>query len=283
MSDRRRITGPVNRIIPTIPTPPTKISPSPPKSSSSSSSPPQFYLKTNLIQNSNGSAYIEIEGTIIQVSIFGPRPIRGSFTERASLSVETKFLPHINQPCSINFNNSEASSSSSNMTQIEHRLSSYLENCMLPSILLEKYPKSTIDIQVSVIAMDPRRVHGQSGLLWLMSWIVVCASMAVVDTGIEVRDIVSSGCVKLVQSSGKVVVGGDVDREEDEESESAGTTALVSFMNMNNNEIVGVWMESDSSQEMSESEMALLIDECCRMSTLVRANLNSYLINSYAS
>ena len=98
MSDRRRLLGPSGMII-NIPKQQQNLS-SPP--------PPHFhfhysiiFLKHSIIDNANGSAYLEINNTIIEVSIFGPRPIRGSFIDRASVSVDCKFLPHIIQPMAV--------------------------------------------------------------------------------------------------------------------------------------------------------------------------------------
>ncbi|KAG5421053.1 MTR3 [Candida metapsilosis] len=301
MSDRRRITGPVNTFAPNIPSynDNTSSSTAPSSSSSSSSSSnqvPQFFLKHGLIANSNGSAYLEInETTIIQVSVFGPRPIRGSFIDKASVSVETKFLPHVSQPQSDIFNDtsntnptssggrdtSSASGYRTGMTPIEHKYSSYLETCLLPSILLSKYPKSTIDLQVSIITTDAR-CNGLSGMLWLMQWIVVVSSLAIIDAGIEIRDVVTSGVVKLT-SSGQVLIGQDLDDKQGKgDGSDGGVYALVSFMNMKNDEIVGCWFEGGVNDEgMTELQMEKMIDECCKMSKLIRANFNSYLLKSF--
>ncbi|KAI5967739.1 MTR3 [Candida margitis] len=319
MSDRRRITGPVNTSTPNIPaalnlpssttsnnnTSGTSSTSSTSGATTSSNQVPPFFLKHGLITNSNGSAYLEIDNTtIIQVSVFGPRPIRGSFIDKASVSVETKFLSHVSQPQSDIFNNNSSNSSSNNnrdtpqassgyrtgMTPIEHRLSSYLESCILPSIILSKYPKSTIDLQVSVISTDPK-CQGVSGMLWLMQWIVVASSLAIIDAGIEIRDVVSSGVVKLM-ANGDVRIGQDLDRHQQEEklhdtdAGEDGVYALVSFMNLKNDEIVGCWFERDGNGDdeklqLSEIEMEKLIDECSKMSKLIRANLNSYLLKSF--
>ena len=170
------------------------------------------------------------------------------------------------------------------MTPIEHKYSSYLETCLLPSILLLKYPKSTIDLQVSIITTDAR-CNGLSGMLWLMQWIVVVSSLAIIDAGIEIRDVVTRGVVKLT-SRGQVLIGQDLgDKKEKEggggESDDDGVYALVSFMNMKNDEIVGCWFEGGVNDEgVTELQMEKLIDECCKMSKLIRANFNSYLLKS---
>lgn len=290
MSDRRRLLGPSGMIIPNIPKQQQK-SIITTTTNTSTSTIPSFFLKHSIIDNANGSAYLEINNTIIEVSIFGPRPIRGSFIDRASVSVDCKFLPHIIQPMASIFNDTTTSGggggiSSSNrgyrtgMNNIEHKLSSYLETCVLSSLILEKYPKSTIDIQVSIISID-KEIGGGHLLLWLLQWITCCCSLALVDSGIEMKDIISSGQVRLTKL-GKIIIGGNSDKTLTED----GIDGLVSFMNLKNDEIVGIWFEGegdDNNNEdslLNESNMEKLIVECNKMSKIIRANLNSYLINS---
>ncbi|KHC67220.1 hypothetical protein MGS_05629 [Candida albicans P78042] len=292
MSDRRRLLGPSGMIIPNIPKQQQK-SIITTTTTTSTSTIPSFFLKHSIIDNANGSAYLEINNTIIEVSIFGPRPIRGSFIDRASVSVDCKFLPHIIQPMGSIFNDTTTSGvgggggiSSSNrgyrtgMNNIEHKLSSYLETCVLSSLILEKYPKSTIDIQISIISID-KEIGGSHSLLWLLQWITCCCSLALVDSGIEMKDIISSGQVRLTKS-GEIIIGGNSDKTSTED----GIDGLVSFMNLKNDEIVGIWFEGegdDNNNEdslLNESNMEKLIIECNKMSKIIRANLNSYLINS---
>lgn len=289
MSDRRRLLGPSGMIIPNIPKQQQK-SIITTTTTTSTSTIPSFFLKHSIIDNANGSAYLEINNTIIEVSIFGPRPIRGSFIDRASVSVDCKFLPHIIQPMASIFNDTTTSGgggiSSSNrgyrtgMNNIEHKLSSYLETCVLSSLILEKYPKSTIDIQISIISID-KEIGGSHLLLWLLQWITCCCSLALVDSGIEMKDIISSGQVRLTKL-GEIIIGGNNDKTEAED----GIDGLVSFMNLKNDEIVGIWFEGegdDNNNEdslLNESNMEKLIIECNKMSKIIRANLNSYLINS---
>lgn len=293
MSDRRRLLGPSGMIIPNIPKQQQK-SIITTTTTTSTSTIPSFFLKHSIIDNANGSAYLEINNTIIEVSIFGPRPIRGSFIDRASVSVDCKFLPHIIQPMASIFNDTTTSGgggggggiSSSNrgyrtgMNNIEHKLSSYLETCVLSSLILEKYPKSTIDIQISIISID-KEIGGGHLLLWLLQWITCCCSLALVDSGIEMKDIISSGQVRLTKL-GEIIIGGNSDKTLTED----GIDGLVSFMNLKNDEIVGIWFEGegdDNNNEdslLNESNMEKLIIECNKMSKIIRANLNSYLINS---
>lgn len=292
MSDRRRLLGPSGMIIPNIPH--QSPQPQPQPDTTTSTSIPSFFLKHSIIDNANGSAYLEINNTIIEVSIFGPRPIRGSFIDRASVSIDCKFLPHIIPPMTNIFNNDSNNNNNNNtisrgyrtgMNNIEHKLSSYLETCVLSSLILEKYPKSTIDIQVSIISIDKNVGNGGNGgnglLLWLLQWITCCCSIALIDSGIEMKDIISSGQVRITKQ-GEILIGGSSSSNSINAEE--GIDGLVSFMNLKNDEIVGIWLEGDNNDNenslLNESNMEKLIIECNKMSKIIRANLNSYLINS---
>lgn len=279
MSERRRLLGPTNTIIPNI-----GILLDPKKETNALKEPNDirpFFLKTGIIANANGLAYLEVGNTILEVQVYGPRPIRGSFVERASFLVECKFLPHIFQPHEVALNGTDLSSNSNTcgsnwrqgLTNIEQRILTYLETALLPSIVLEKYPKSTIDVFVSVLALEDVRGEPDEHktlLLNLIGWAVNCSSLALVDSGIEVKDIVTSGNVQYTPASGQ----SECDAIEGQENT---LDALVSFMNMKNDEIVGLWLEG-YQQQVSEEAVLHMIDGCDSMAKRVRANINAFLV-----
>lgn len=274
MSDRRRLLGPSNTIIPSVGISSNYDLIEVEKTDNRSIDQiRKFFLKTSSIENANGSAYLEVGNTIIQASIFGPRPIHGSFVNRASLSVECKFLPYINQPGDSLFNSQDLFNNNSNgfgkteLTNIEQKISSYIETCLLPSIILEKYPKSTLDIFISIISIDETSKSNAS-LLNLINWIVNCSSLALVDAGIELKDIVTSGQVRL--SNNEIIM--------DPILPGVGVDALISFMNLRNDEIVGIWLEGDD--ELNDESLDKIIKGCNEMSKKIRANINSYLLKN---
>lgn len=279
MSDRRRLLGPVNAKVPNLG---LNLDPnSKPKKVTTKNNDEvrKMFLQSGLVTNANGSAYLEVGDTIIQVSVFGPRPIRGSFIDRASFSVECKFLPYVTQPNEITFNGKSTNFNNngrSSLTNIEQKISSYLETSLLPSILLEKYPKSTIDLFVTVISTDSTS-NSDSSLLNLINWIINCSSVALVDSGIELKDIVTSGQVKLSNASKELVL--DPIYNDDLDIEGSSIDCLVSFMNLRNDEIVGFWVEGEQ-QELNETIITQLIAGCNQMSKQIRGNINAYLLNS---
>lgn len=275
MSERRRLFGPANTIIPSSTT--TNVTQelrAPAKRAADEVR--KFFVKTGVSENASGSCYLEAGNTIIEVTIFGPRPIRGSFIERASFAVSTKFLPHIHQPNNAIFNTTQSTGKSNaaprtGLSNIEQKISSYVETSLLPSIILEKYPKSTIDCFISVIALDDfsedNQVVNNGPILNLVSWIINCASLALVDSGIELRDIVTSGHVKFNEEQITYDPASHTENSVD---------CLVSYMNLRNDEIVGLWIEGE--QDVDEKKLDTLIDSCNEVSKKIRSNVNSYLL-----
>lgn len=256
-NDRRRILGPQNAKVPSVAAKDNMdISSTKPANEIQ-----KIFLKTNFISNANGSAYIEHGDSIVQVSVFGPRPIKSSFIEQASCSVECKFLPHLVQDpkLALDANDQANPNGRTGLGYTEHKISSFLESSLVPSILLEKYPKLAIDLHVTVIEHN----HETTSLSNLVSWMVVACSLALVDSGIEIRDIVTAGNV--------VIDNGDVILDPQEPVDKQ-TECLVSFMNLKN-EMVGIWIDG----ELDNVELA--IDQCNKMSKIIRSNVNSYLLS----
>lgn len=268
MSDRRRILGPTDAVIPTLGLSSGEARQK--KQFPSKDGVRSFFIKTGLTRNANGLAFLEVDDTIIEVSVFGPRPIKGSFIDRASFSVECKFLPYITQPNEVLYNGGTSQANGRpGLTAIEQKVSTYVETAFLPALLLEKYPKSTIDVFINVLSFN----SNSSSLLNLISWVVNCTSLAMVDSGIELRDIVTSGHVRLV--NGKTVL----DPKISEEQESVtGIECCASFMSMQNNEILAFWVEGNDDIEILGETLADLTTGCLEMSRLVRQNINGYLL-----
>lgn len=226
----------------------------------------KFFIETGLIKNVNGSAYLEAEGkTIIQASVSGPKPIRGSFVERLALTVECKFAPFLHQPNDlINKLDSDITTNFNgklNLTKIEHRISSFVESCLLSSLLLENYPKSSIEIFIKVL-----NISANSSLLSLTKDVLHSVNLALVDAEIEMKDIIT--CGNLWFGEDKSVLDPKV-------LESQGTELLVAFMNYKE-EIVGIWSEGEGVIE--DEQLEKLVEECQKMSLLIRSNINAYLV-----
>ncbi|EDK39931.1 hypothetical protein PGUG_04029 [Meyerozyma guilliermondii ATCC 6260] len=248
ISDRRRLLGPSEARFPSVGVSSSleREMKSPDEETAKSS----MFLKTGLVDTASGSAYVEADDCIVQVSVYGPRPIRGSFIEKASFSVECKFLPYVTKVAAEHQNTNP--NGKPGMNSIEQRISTYVETALLPCLLLENYPKSTIDIYVTVIA------NKSASLLELTNWIVNCSSLALVDSAIEIKDIVTGGVATI-----------------EDENDSKNSQCLASFMNLRNNEIVGFWI--DGGQELNEKVLTKTLETCQERAQVVRRNFNGFL------
>lgn len=223
----------------------------------------RFFLQSGLTKNANGLAYLEVGDAIVEVSVFGPRPIRGLFVDKALFSVDCKFLPYISQPQESVYNApAQHQNGRSGLTAIEHKVSSYVETAFLPALLLEKYPKSTIDVFITVISYNPHTLS----LLNLMAWTVNCTSVAMIDAAVEMRDVVTAGHVAL---SGGVPAP--------DSHPHSGSECVASYMAMQNNELVAFWIEGG---EVDLEALLRQMDACEAMSAEVRRNVNGFLLQA---
>lgn len=262
-ADRRRILGPLSAATPTRQSVVTTE-----QSGTADGSHIKFFIKSGLLKNASGLAYLEIDDTIVEISVYGPRPIKGLYMERASLSVECHFLPYITQPNEVIFNGStNRSNGRTGLTSIEHRICSVVETALLSTIPLEKYPKSTIDVFINVLSFN----SNTRSILNLIAWTVTCSSLAMVDAGIEMRDLVTGGHVLLID--GVVLLDPTVS-----DAESNAKECLACFTVMHNNDVVALWVDG-SNDSSDEEALNSQIDGCSKMSTLVRSNVNGYLLD----
>ena len=150
----------------------------------------KVYISKGLINQANGSSYIELASTKVTCAIYGPRETSSSADESYSkclLETSIKFSPFSRQhridPLLIQYDNDEDCE--------EAELCSRVEEALLPCILLHKYPKSQIDIIIDVIEDD-----GQH----LFSAIILSATVALIDACIELYDTVVAKSLKIDNS-----------------------------------------------------------------------------------
>lgn len=128
------------------------------------------FLQTGLISNANGSGYLELDDNIISVSVYGPRPIRGVFSEKSVLNVN------------LNDNTGLLTS------KLKNKICSYIENNFIPVINSKKYPKSSIDIFINIISVE----NVELLYLKLLSLISNVTTLSLINAKIEIIDLVVS-------------------------------------------------------------------------------------------
>ncbi|SCU77772.1 LAFA_0A03312g1_1 [Lachancea sp. 'fantastica'] len=176
-----------------------------------------IYIENGAVANSNGSSYLEVKSrtndkncTLLLTSIYGPRPSRGAFNAKATLSVQFK----------------EVTLEKIGAGQIKE-ICTFLTNVFNAVVNLERYPKSGIDVFLSLI-------HSSSGPqdFELESILTACVNgitLAFVDAGIEILDTVSAGMYKknvtAFMKNGTEVVG--FWKDDDEHSSGEGILNIV--------------------------------------------------------
>ncbi|KAI9636177.1 3' exoribonuclease family, domain 1-domain-containing protein [Dioszegia hungarica] len=168
-------------------------------------------LKTGLINQANGSAYIESGSVKIACSVYGPRPKAPPFTPRGSLNLELKFAPFASHPRRAPMRDTEPAALSALLTQL-----------ILPSLHLHLLPKSSVDVFLMVLESDD-----VSDLLGAAHTV---ATAAIADAGIAMSGL----------GVGTVVRGQEGEAEEGGKGAPASSVTLGVLPALN--KVTNVWM-----------------------------------------
>ncbi|KAL2200631.1 3' exoribonuclease family, domain 1-domain-containing protein [Corynascus similis CBS 632.67] len=208
MTDRRRINGPAGTTIPPIF---DDQEPQEPKYSKGRSRAPnasrKMYLKTGVTPSASGSAYLEIEtsatpgvsGLKLSCSVHGPRslPRSAPFSPHIVLSTHVKYAPFATKQRRGYLRDPS-----------ERDLSIHLETALRGAIIADRWPKSGVDIIISIVEGDQDREASklQGDEVWDMmnalSGCITVAAAALADAGIDCVDTVAGGVAALVQDAG---------------------------------------------------------------------------------
>ncbi|KAK4134186.1 hypothetical protein BT67DRAFT_403105 [Trichocladium antarcticum] len=207
MTDRRRINGPAGATIPPVYDDESRLDL---KTATGRSRPPnairKMYLKTGVTPSASGSAYLEIEtsgkpgvsGLKLSCSVHGPRslPRSSPFSPHIVLSTHVKYAPFATKQRRGYLRDPS-----------ERDLGTHLEAALRGSIIADRWPKSGVDIIISIIEGDQDRETSrfQGDEVWDMmnalSGCITVASAALADAGIDCVDTVAGGVAALVQNT----------------------------------------------------------------------------------
>lgn len=131
-------------------------------------------IESGVLPNADGSAYIEMGKNKIVVGVFGPRemhPKRLSKPNMATLRCRYHMAPF-----SVDPRRSPAPS------RRDNEISMVMRYALEPAVFLERYPRSVIDVYAEVLEADGGTRTAS----------INAATVALVDAGIPMRDLVSS-------------------------------------------------------------------------------------------
>ncbi|KAK5998145.1 Exosome complex component MTR3 [Cladobotryum mycophilum] len=160
-------------------------------------------LKTGVTPSASGSAYLEMEsrdgsggsGMKLTCTIHGPRslPRSAPFSPHMVLSTHIKYAPFATRQRRGYLRDSS-----------EKDLSTHLETVLRGAIIADRWPKSGVDVVVTIIEGELSRQDSvQQGIeewemMNVLSGCITVASAAIADAGIDCVDTVSGGVSALV-------------------------------------------------------------------------------------
>lgn len=184
---------------------------------------PHFF-KSHINSQAKGSGYVEAGGTKIIATIDGPkensRDSDFNGIDQGSIVVLVKFAPFATKKRSKRARKDQPSDRESELSQL-------IRDAFRPVICLEKYPKSQIQIAISVLDYD--------GSLLAVS--LLATTLALCDAGIELFDLLI-GVSGLVTNSGKILDQNSKEENEEEENEAANSGIILDPNEEEENEVV---------------------------------------------
>lgn len=185
-------------------------------------------MEVGILNNADGSAYIECGGNKILVGVYGPRELHSkkhSKPDGAVLRCKYNMAP---------FSVVERKRPGNDRRSTE--ISKLISEAITPCIFLEKYPRSSIDISIEVL-------EAEGGTRCLG---IVGASLALADAEIPMRDLISACAVGKVDDT--IVL--DLSEKEDQTGDADIPVAImprtgeITFLQMDGNLTQDEFMEA---------------------------------------
>ncbi|ORX86755.1 ribosomal protein S5 domain 2-like protein [Anaeromyces robustus] len=210
-----------------------------------------IFIKPNVIKKANGSAYYEAENIKIICGVYGPRSSKRSMvSDEGTIYCEFKFAPFsCNKRCGY-IRNAQ-----------EREYSLIIQQAFLPAIRLNLYPKSSIDIYVTVLEND--------GTTACLAAAITCISIALTDAGIQMYDLVAAASATCIK--GNICLDPDASEENDTNSKF-----MLSYM-PSLKQVTHVLCTGKMEAEQSIEAIGICIDACNSIKTV----MDHCLINSH--
>ncbi|GIJ98110.1 3'-5'-exoribonuclease [Aspergillus viridinutans] len=271
MTDRRRINGPPSGTKPAV------FASSLKSTTDTASGRPQrqrqpnelrkIFLKTGLIPSASGSSYLEFEPSAslaaarsspqslippssalkLACTVHGPKPLPRSatFSPNLVLTTHVKYAPFAARRRKGHIRDTS-----------ERDLGVHLETALRGVIVAERWPKSGLDITITILEAEDDRWWGNApdshdapwGMMNVLAGCITAASAAVADARIDCLDLVAGGVAALVsdesaegeKSTPKLMLDTDP-----AEHRSILSACVVAYM-PSRDEITEIWLKGDS-------------------------------------
>ena len=210
-------------------------------------------VDVGVLSNADGSAYIELGKKKILAAAFGPRemhPKHLALPDRMVLRCRYHMAP---------FSVQERKSPAPSRREVE--LSKVIREALEPSIFMEYYPRTGIDIFIEVLQAD--------GSTRCAS--ITAASLALADAGIPMRDLVSACSAGKVD--GTIVL--DLMDTEDKMGEADLPLALMP----NFNAVTLLQMDGNLTGEEFEKAVSLAVEGCKKIYAIQKEVLKAKYVS----
>ncbi|KAL4958036.1 3' exoribonuclease family, domain 1-domain-containing protein [Aspergillus filifer] len=276
MSDRRRINGPPGGTRPPV------FASSISKSSTTPIERPQrqrqpnelrkIFLKTGLIPTASGSSYLEYEPSPalsssrsnpklitppssslkLACTVHGPKslPRSATFTPNLVLTTHVKYAPFAARKRKGHIRDAS-----------ERDLGVHLETALRGVIVAERWPKSGLDITITILEAEDDRFWADApdshdaawGVMNVLAGCITAASAAIADARIDALDLVAGGVAAVVideDGEGKSSTPRLMLDTDPAEHKSILSACVVAYM-PGRDEITELWLKGDNSKAVS--------------------------------
>ena len=206
-------------------------------------------IEAGTIENADGSAYIEQGKNKILVGVYGPREVHPRHLTRLDRTL-LRCRYHM-APFSVDERKSPAPS------RRERELSKVITWAIEPSIFVERFPRTAIDVFIEVL-----EANGGTRCA-----AITAASVALADAGIPMRDLVASCASGKVE--GQLVL--DLMDVEDKMGDADLPVALLPSLDV----ITLLQMDGGLTADEFEQALNLAINGCRQIHTLQREALKT--------
>lgn len=206
-------------------------------------------IEVGILNNADGSAYIEQGKNKILAAVYGPHEVHPKHLSRPDRSL-LRCRYHM-APFSVDERKSPAPS------RREHELSKVIRECLEPSIFLEYYPRTSIELFIEVLqANGGTRCAG-----------ITVASLALADAGIPMRDM-TAACA-AGKADGHLVL--DLTDSEDKRGEADVPVAYMPNLNA----ITLLQMDGQLTLEEFEKVIELSLQGCRQLHAMQKEALKA--------
>jgi len=210
-------------------------------------------IDVGVLSNADGSAYIEQGKNKILAAVYGPREVHPkhlSLQDRMLLRCRYHMAP---------FSVQERKSPAPSRREVE--LSKVIRESLEPSIFMEYYPRTALDVFVEVLQADGGTRCAS----------ITAAALAIADAGIPMRDIV------VACAAGKVENTIVLDLMDEEDKMGSADVPLALMPNLN--AVTLLQMDGILTIEEFEQAVSLAIEGCKKISVIQKETLKAKYVD----